>query len=60
MRQKKKKNNECNQREGKGREESISRRAYFPGVFRMLLRGQVRKVPIEFSSIDVFYDIDEG
>ena len=24
---------------GKGREESISRRAYFSGVFRMLLRG---------------------
>ena len=58
MRQKKKKKKSVNK--GKGREESISRRAYFSGVFRMVLRGLVRKVSIEFSSIDVFYDIDEG
>jgi len=57
VRQKKKKKSV---NKGKGREESISRRAYFSGVFRMLLRGRVRKISIEFSSIDVFYDIDEG
>lgn len=59
MRQEKKKK-KMSVNKGKEREESISRKAYFPRVFRMLLRGQVRKASIEFSSIDVFYDIDEG